>query len=38
MSRKYTLGDVAVHDQRDNLWMAIHNNVVDLTQFIHEHP
>ncbi|KAH8701521.1 cytochrome b5-like heme/steroid binding domain-containing protein [Talaromyces proteolyticus] len=38
MSRKLTHADVAEHTDRHNLWMIIHENVLDLCQFIKEHP
>lgn len=35
---KLTLADVALHDKRDDLWMVINGQVLDITKFVDEHP
>jgi len=34
----YKLSEVAEHNTGDDMWMAIHNKVYDVTAFIEEHP
>lgn len=34
----YRLSDVAEHNAADDLWIAIHNKVYDVTKFQEEHP
>jgi cytochrome b involved in lipid metabolism len=35
---EYTLSEVEDHDTEDDCWMAIYDNVYDVTKFINEHP
>ena len=32
------LADLAAHNTRDSLWMAVHGKVYDMTAFIDDHP
>lgn len=34
----YKLEEVALHNSAEDIWMAIHNKVYDITKFIDEHP
>ncbi|KAI7907166.1 cytochrome b5 [Cokeromyces recurvatus] len=34
----YSLDDVSKHNTRQSLWLAIHDKVYDITEFILEHP
>jgi cytochrome-b5 reductase len=36
--KEYTLSEVEDHDTEDDCWMAIYDNVYDVTKFINEHP
>ncbi len=40
MSKLHTvrLADVAAHNSRGSLWMAVHGKVYDMTAFVDEHP
>ncbi|KAI8366641.1 cytochrome b5 [Radiomyces spectabilis] len=38
MAAIYSLDDVSKHNTKDDLWMAIHNKVYNITEFILEHP
>ncbi|CAI7621800.1 unnamed protein product [Penicillium manginii] len=38
MSRILTLQDVARHKTQDDVWLAIHGKVYDVTKFLDEHP
>jgi aspartate oxidase len=33
-----TMDELSKHNEEDNLWVAIHGTVYDLTEFAHEHP
>ncbi|KAK9457015.1 hypothetical protein V1511DRAFT_243739 [Dipodascopsis uninucleata] len=37
-SKVYKFEEVSKHTERDDLWMAIHGIVYDVTKFIDEHP
>ena len=32
------INELSKHNTKDDLWVAIHGNVYDLTEFAHEHP
>jgi len=34
----YKLSEVAEHNTGEDMWMAVHNKVYDVTAFIDEHP
>ncbi|KAE8385275.1 hypothetical protein BDV23DRAFT_190918 [Aspergillus alliaceus] len=36
--QEFTLEDVAAHKSRDNLWVAIHGKVYDITKYVRDHP
>ncbi|KAI9494713.1 cytochrome b5 [Zychaea mexicana] len=38
MATLFSLADVSKHNTKSDLWLVIHNNVYDITQFIQEHP
>ncbi|EEP81632.1 cytochrome b5 [Uncinocarpus reesii 1704] len=38
MSRTFTLRDVARHKTKDDVWLALHGKVYDVTKFLDEHP
>ncbi|KAJ5771259.1 cytochrome b5 [Penicillium nucicola] len=38
MSPILTLKDVSQHRKKDDIWLAIHGKVYDVTGFIDEHP
>jgi len=38
MSRKITYSEVAAHTGRHDLWVVIHDKVLDLSKFVDEHP
>ncbi|KAJ5162805.1 Cytochrome b5 [Penicillium coprophilum] len=35
---EYTLKDVAAHNTKGDIWMVIHGQVFDLTEYIQDHP
>ncbi|KAJ5514915.1 Cytochrome b5 [Penicillium fimorum] len=35
---EYTLKDVAAHNTKGDIWMIIHGQVFDLTQYLQDHP
>lgn len=37
-TKYFRLEEVKKHDNQNELWMVIHNNVYDVTDFIDEHP
>lgn len=37
-TKKYTLSDVAKHDNENDCWMAIEGKVYDVTKMIPQHP
>ena len=36
--RKFTLAQVARHKSRTDLWVVIHGNVYNVSDFVAEHP
>ncbi|XP_073945939.1 cytochrome b5-like isoform X1 [Choristoneura fumiferana] len=38
MSRIITTAEVKKHNHKDSVWMIIHNDVYDVTNFLDEHP
>jgi cytochrome b involved in lipid metabolism len=36
--KEYTMGEVSKHNTKDDIWLVIHNDVYDITDFIDEHP
>lgn len=38
MTQQYTVEEVKRHNEAGNLWLVLHGNVYDLTQFLKEHP
>lgn len=36
--KTYTMNDVAVHNSKNNCWMVINGEVIDVTSFISKHP
>ncbi|XP_035779291.1 cytochrome b5-like isoform X1 [Anopheles albimanus] len=36
--KQYTLAEVGQHNKPTDVWMVIHDNVYDVTKFLHEHP
>lgn len=34
----YTLKEVSEKNNRNSIWLIIHNNVYDVTKFLNEHP
>ena len=36
--KQYSLADIAVHNSREDCWMAIENEVYNVTEFISKHP
>ncbi|XP_073945750.1 cytochrome b5-like [Choristoneura fumiferana] len=38
MSRIITTAEVKSHNHKDSVWMIIHNDVYDVTNFLDEHP
>ncbi|XP_032456848.1 cytochrome b5 isoform X1 [Nasonia vitripennis] len=38
MSQKYSAEEVSRHNNADDLWIAIHGKVFDVTKFLKEHP
>jgi cytochrome b involved in lipid metabolism len=36
--KEYTLEEVAKHNTKDNLWIAVKGVVLDLTNWVDEHP
>ncbi|PYI01086.1 hypothetical protein BO78DRAFT_411732 [Aspergillus sclerotiicarbonarius CBS 121057] len=35
---EYTLADVAKHNRKGDLWVAIHGQVFDITEYLQDHP
>jgi len=35
---KYTLEEVAKHNQKNSVWILIHHNIYDVSKFLDEHP
>ncbi|GAT30417.1 cytochrome b5 reductase [Aspergillus luchuensis] len=35
---EYTLADVAKHNRKDDIWIAIHGQVFDITEYLQDHP
>jgi cytochrome-b5 reductase len=38
MAENITLAELEKHNVKDDLWVAIHGNVYNLSQFIQDHP
>ncbi|MHB1952618.1 MAG: cytochrome b5-like heme/steroid binding domain-containing protein [Sulfobacillus sp.] len=38
MSAEFTLSEVAKHNQREDCWVVVNNEVYDMTKFLNEHP
>lgn len=38
MSKKFTYADVAAHTGRHDLYVVVHDKVLDLSSFVDEHP
>jgi cytochrome b involved in lipid metabolism len=38
LKKTYTLADVALHSTKNDCWMIVHGNVLDVTSFISMHP
>lgn len=36
--KTYTLEEVKAHNTRDDVWIAIHGRVYNITAFLEEHP
>jgi cytochrome b involved in lipid metabolism len=36
--KRYSLVQVAEHNQKKSSWLIIHDNVYDVTKFLEEHP
>ncbi|XP_014205610.1 cytochrome b5-like [Copidosoma floridanum] len=36
--QKYSVDEVTRHNHADDLWMALHGKVYDMTKFLKEHP
>ncbi|KAE8328138.1 hypothetical protein BDV39DRAFT_214479 [Aspergillus sergii] len=36
--QEFTLQDVAAHKSKDDLWVAIHGKVYDITKYVRDHP
>jgi len=36
--KEYTLSDVAQHKSKDDVWVAINGQVLDVTKFLPDHP
>jgi len=36
--KKYTLQEVAEHNEKKSVWVLIHDNIYDVTKFLEEHP
>jgi len=36
--KRYTLGEVAAHNRKEDCWMAIRGAVYDLTAYLPQHP
>lgn len=36
--KEYSLEEVAKHNKKDDLWVAVHGVVMDLTEWVDEHP
>jgi len=37
-NQRYTLEDVAQHNEKKSTWLVIHDLVYDVTKFLEEHP
>jgi cytochrome b involved in lipid metabolism len=37
-TKLYSLAEVAKHNTNKTTWIAIHNNIYDVTEFLNEHP
>ena len=38
MSQKYTVDEVTKHTEPNDVWLALHGKVYDITKFLKEHP
>ncbi|KAI8967865.1 acyl-CoA dehydrogenase/oxidase [Mycotypha africana] len=38
MSKKYTILDVAKHQQANDCWIILHDKIYDISQFLDDHP
>ncbi|CAG9582967.1 unnamed protein product [Danaus chrysippus] len=38
MARQITIEEVKKHKRKNSVWMIIHDDVYDVTSFLHEHP
>ena len=38
MSQRFSTADVASHNEADNLWIIVDEDVYDLTKFQDDHP
>ncbi|UYV76243.1 CYB5A [Cordylochernes scorpioides] len=36
--KKYSLEEIAKHNNKNSVWIVIHKNVYDVTKFLEEHP
>ncbi|KAI2815529.1 hypothetical protein CBS115989_7601 [Aspergillus niger] len=35
---EYTLADIAKHNRKDDIWIAVHGQVFDITEYLQDHP
>lgn len=38
MAKRYSLDEVAKHNEKSSCWLVIHESVYDVTKFMEEHP
>ncbi|KAK9350689.1 cytochrome b5 [Lipomyces doorenjongii] len=38
MSKVFTVSDVSLHNSKDSLFVVIHDEVYDVTEFVRQHP
>lgn len=37
-SKEYTMADVAKHNKKEDIWVAVNGEVIDVTNFLDDHP